>query len=189
MEKRIRRCYGTCRQKSSNRHIVMYVYTLSLHVKYTNTCNLIMEIFLKMEEERHGDKTKAFACIMFTTENSAPGNPAKTAYLCNYIKKIYAKDKCPSVCKRKLLGTMERLVNWNESLNYYSKIFLNYTFVFAIVTFYYFDLAKDLLLTYTYYHFSGNVLVKTDPNVRFESVGGIQFDYLMPYSVLIIVIS
>jgi hypothetical protein len=167
----------------------MFVYTLSLQTKYTKIGNLIIEEFLTMEEERHGDKTKGFACMLFATENTEPGEPAKTGYLCSYIKQVFERKECPSVFKRKLVDTIKKLITWNASLNYYLRVYLNYALFIVGVVFYYVDLAKDLLLTYTYYHFSSKVLVKPDPNVRFQSVGGIQFNFLMPYSVSIVLVS
>ena len=119
-----------------------------------------------MEEEKHHNKPEAFGCMLLY-------NKGEKEYLSAYIKQVFERKECSSVLKRKIFEFIGCLVSCNESTRYYSKVILNYIFAFVYVLFYYFDITKDFLLTYSYYHITENILVKKDTEIRFQSVGGI----------------
>ena len=168
-----------------SRELIQYVYTLSLCNGLTKVCNLIIEEFLYMEEERHGNRPEAFGCML--------SNKDENEYLSAYIKKVFERKELPSVIKRKIFQVPEsKIFEWlscNDCTRYYCKVTFNCALTFIYVGLYYYDFFKDLWFTYSYYHISENILVKTDPAARFHSVGGIQFDILVFYSIGTVFIS
>ena len=182
IKQKLRQFYSPCQQDVSNRELIQFVYSLSLCKDKTKICNLIIEEFLCMEEEKHHNKPDAFGCMLLY-------NKGEKEYLSAYIKQVFERKECSSVLKRKIFEFIGCLVSCNESTRYYSKVILNYIFAFVYVSFYYFDITKDFLLTYSYYHITENILVKKDTEIRFQSVGGIQLDNLAIYSVSIILLS
>ena len=183
---KLRQIYRPCSRNSIRRRVlIQYVYTLSLCKDVTKVCNLIIEEFLCMEEERHGSRPEAFGCML--------SNKDENEYLSAYIKKVFERKELPSVIKRKIFDIPEsKIFEWfscNESTRYYCKVAFDCALTFLYVTLYYYDIFKDLMLTYSYHHISKNILVKTDPAIRFQSVGGIQFDILVFYSICIVFIS
>ena len=184
--KKLRQIYRQCRRNSKKlRDLIQYVYTLSLCNDVTKVCNLIMEVFLNLEEEKHGNRSEAFGCML--------SNKGENEYLSAYIKKVFERKKLSKVLKRKILevpgSKIFECLCWNESTRYYCKVAFSCALTFVYVTLYYYDIFKDLMLTYSYHHISKNILVKTDPAIRFQSVGGIQFDILVFYSICIVFIS
>ena len=184
--KKLRQIYRPCRRNSKRlRGLIQYVYTLSLCKDVTKVCNLIIEEFLCMEDERHGSRAGAFGCML--------SNKDENEYLSGYIKKVLERKELPSVIKRKIFNIPEsKIFEWlscNENTSYYCKVAFKCALTFVYVTFYYYDIFKDLMLTYSYHHISKNILVKTEREIRFQSVGGIQFDILVFYSICIVFIS
>ena len=195
---KLRQIYQPCRYNSKRiRDLIQYVYTFSLCKDVNKVCNLIIEEFLHMEEEKHGNRPKGFGCILSSFQHGSnkpnESNKGEDEYLSAYIKKVFERKELPSVIKRRIFEVPgSKIFKWlccNESLRYYCKVAFDCVLTFAYVTLYYYDIFKDLMLTYSYHHISNNILVKTDPAIRFQSVGGIQFDILVFYSICIVFIS
>ena len=80
--KKLKQIYRPCRENPEKRSLlIQHVYALSLCKDVTKVCILIIEEFLRLEEQLHGNMPEGFGCML--------SNDGENEYLSAYIKNVF----------------------------------------------------------------------------------------------------
>ena len=175
---RIRQIYTPCQNDEEKKQIFKILFTMSLNDKIRNFVWQIFDEFIKMEEEVHSANGKAIRCMRFCKESDS--------YLSQFIKQVVERYDFFTKLGRKISNCLT--LDCGPSSLYIKSIVEIAISLLHLVLFYY-DVFKDIIVLYILSHIETSILTDRDMMFKFDTVGGINFQVLIIYLAVVLVIS
>ena len=177
----LKKYFTFCMRDVRTRNLLQLIYVLSLHAPFLNVCYAFIDQFMSGEAAIHDSSGEAMACLLFCE--------GEDSYISGFIRDAYERNDFFSRTKKRIMDVLKSLLFCAKSTILYLEMTLNFLICITKVSLFYYDMIKDLLTLGTYLHIGNNILIKTNPEIRYATVGGINMVNLFVYSLLIMIIN
>ena len=175
---KIRQIYTPCQNNEEKKHVFKLLFTLSLNEKIKNFVWQIVDEMIKIEQEKHNTKGEAINCMRFCRDDDS--------YLSAFIKDVFERYEFFTKLGRK---TINCLTFDCGSLGLYMKVSTQVSMSLLHLGLFYYDIVKDIIVLYILSYVENAILRDADLKTKFDTVGGINFQLLVVYLALVLVIS
>ena len=178
-KQQIRRVFVPCQHDVAKRPLFKLLISLAIIKKFTTTAEKIFDEMFKLELEVHGTKGQAMRCMRF--------EKSQDSYLSKFIKDEIERNDFFSKLRRKITSCLE-VFDYGYFLLSISIVIQLILVMCNIVVFFY-DIVKDVTTIMLLVHIQDNILADEDIRNKFVTVGGINFQVLIAYLCIVLVIS
>ena len=178
-KQQIRHVFVPCQHDVAKRPLFKLLFSLALIKKYTPTAEKIFDEMFKLELEVHGTKGQAMRCMRF--------EKSQDSYLSKFIKDEIERNDFFSKLGRTINSCLQVFDYGNVLL--YISITIELLLVLINIVVFFYDIVKDITTILLLAHIQDDILGDEDIRNKFITVGGINFQVLIAYLCIVLVIS
>ena len=178
---KIRRIYTPCQNNEEKKRIFKILFTLSLNDQMKNFVWQILDEIFKMEEEVHNTKGEVIDCMRFCKYEDS--------YLSAFIKEAIERYDLFTKLGRRIINLLTVDVALFALSSLYANFFVGGVMALFHLVLFYYDLVKDIIVVYILSYLENAILTDEDSKTKFDTVGGMNFQVIIVYLALVLVIS